>query len=149
MSLLLLLLRNINRIIPIKASKGVNDEGFNRLTKILSLSIPVRLKIQDVTVVPIFAPIITLIACPSAIMPEFTNPTTITVVAELDWITAVTATPSKRPFHLLEVILESTVCSVPPALFSRASPIKFIPNRNRASPPTKFKTLKILIAFLH
>jgi len=50
----------------------------------LSLSIPVKLRIHEVTVVPMLAPIITLMACLNTIIPEFTKPTTITVVAELD-----------------------------------------------------------------
>ena len=50
--------------------------------KILSLEIPLKLRIQAVTVVPTFAPIITLIACFKVIMPELTKPTTITVVAD-------------------------------------------------------------------
>ena len=37
-----------------------------------------------VIVVPIFAPIMTHIACRKVINPEFTNPTTITVVADDD-----------------------------------------------------------------
>ena len=45
---------------------------------------PVRDKIQEVTQVPRLAPIITPTACPSVIRPEFTKPTTITVVAEED-----------------------------------------------------------------
>ena len=39
---------------------------------------------QPVTLVPSTAPRITAIACRSRIMPEFTKPTTITLVAEED-----------------------------------------------------------------
>ena len=60
----------------------MKEEGFNRRTNTLLLSIPERLKIQAVTVVPMFAPMITLMACFKVIRPEFTKPTTITVVAE-------------------------------------------------------------------
>lgn len=48
-----------------------------------------------------FAPIMTPAACDRRMMPELTKPTTITVVAEEDWITAVTAAPSKTAFSLL------------------------------------------------
>ncbi|MPN30671.1 hypothetical protein SDC9_178142 [bioreactor metagenome] len=48
----------------------------------LLLSSADKLKIHEVTVVPMFAPIIMPIACLRFINPEFTNPTTITVVAE-------------------------------------------------------------------
>ena len=81
-SFFLKLLQNIYKIIPIKASIGVKEVGLKRLTSILSLSIPVILIIHAVTVVPTFAPIITLIACFKVIMPELTKPTTITVVAD-------------------------------------------------------------------
>ena len=37
-------------------------------------------------------------ALPSCMMPELTKPTTMTVVAEEDWITAVTSAPSSTPF---------------------------------------------------
>ena len=56
-----------------------------------------RAMIQPVTLVPISAPWITLMAWESFIMPEFTKPTTITEVAEDDWMTAVTAAPSRTP----------------------------------------------------
>ena len=53
-------------------------------TKKLSLWMPVRLRIHAVTVVPTFAPIMTWIAWRRVISPEFTKPTTITVVADDD-----------------------------------------------------------------
>ena len=81
-SALLLLFFLISKTIPINARIGVKDVGFNKLIKTLELSIPDKLSIQDVIVVPTFAPIIMPIACFRLIIPEFTNPTTITVVAE-------------------------------------------------------------------
>ena len=77
-------LTNIIQTTPIIAKTGEKDDGFNKLTNKLSPSIPVRLKIHEVAVVPIFAPIIMPTACDSRIMPELTKPTTITVVAEDD-----------------------------------------------------------------
>ena len=77
-------LQNIRRIMPIKANTAENDEGLSSFIIILSPSIPERLKIQDVIVVPTFAPIMMPIACLSFIIPEFTKPTTITVVADDD-----------------------------------------------------------------
>ena len=47
-------------------------------------SIPARTRIQPVAVVPILAPMIMPTALASFIIPEFTKPTTITVVAEED-----------------------------------------------------------------
>ena len=75
-------LPNIRRIIPTKARIGVKDIGFKSFMNTLSPEIPPRLRIHAVTVVPIFAPIITPIDCLSVIIPELTKPTTITVVAD-------------------------------------------------------------------
>ena len=69
-------------ISPIRARIGVNESGFNILINQASPSMPLKLIIQDVTVVPTFAPKITLIACFKLISPELTKPTTITVVAD-------------------------------------------------------------------
>ena len=77
-------LQNISRIMPIKANTAENDEGLSSFIIILSPSMPERLKIHEVIVVPTFAPIMMPIACRSFIMPEFTKPTTITVVADDD-----------------------------------------------------------------
>ena len=49
-------LENMIKQTPMSARTGENDVGFNSCTKKFPLSIPVRLKSQDVTVVPIFAP---------------------------------------------------------------------------------------------
>lgn len=77
------------------ARTGENDVGFKRRTKKFPLSIPVRLRSQEVTVVPMLAPMMMPTACVSFMMPEFTKPTTMTVVAEDDWITAVTPAPKR------------------------------------------------------
>ena len=76
---------NIRRQTPASARAGEKEDGFSRRRKKLLLSIPDRLKIHEVMVVPMFAPMIIPTACVSFIMmPELTNPTTITVVAEDD-----------------------------------------------------------------
>ena len=69
-------------MMPIKASTGVKEEGFNSRTKRFPLSIPARLSSQAVMVVPMLAPIITLMACFKVIRLELTKPTTMTVAAE-------------------------------------------------------------------
>ena len=71
-------------ITPMIPTIGEKFAGFNSCTNTLLLSIPVKLSIQEVTVVPTFAPKITPAACASFIIPEFTSPTTITVVADDD-----------------------------------------------------------------
>ena len=120
---------------------GVNDDGFNRRMKKLLLSIPARLKIHAVTVVPIFAPIITLMDCFRVISPELTNPTTMTVVADELWMIAVTPSPVKSPANRLVVIRPRSAFNLLPALRSSACPISVMPNRNRLKPPIRFKTL--------
>ena len=56
-----------------------------------------------VMVVPMLAPMMIHTACRRVIMPELTKPTTITVVAEEDWITAVITAPTRTPRNRLEV----------------------------------------------
>ena len=122
-------------MIPISARMGVKLEGFSSWRNRLSPSIPPRDRIQAVTVVPTLAPIMTLMACPRVIMPELTKPTTITVVAEEDWMTPVTARPVRKPSIRLEVSLPRMVRRLLPAARSRDSPMTFMPNRNRHRPP--------------
>ena len=102
-SFFLSLLANIYRITPITAKTGEKDDGFKRFSTRLSPCILERLNIHAVTVVPTFAPIIMPMACLSFITPEFTKPTTITVVADDDCITAVTPKPNKKPLSGLDV----------------------------------------------
>jgi len=69
-------------ITPNKARTGQKDSGFRSLKKKFELCMPDKLKIQDVIVVPTFDPIIMPIDCDNFIIPELTNPTSITVTAE-------------------------------------------------------------------
>ena len=107
---------------------------------------PLRLRIQAVTVVPTFAPMMTLMACPRVSSPELTKPTTMTVVADDDWITAVTARPVSRPENRPLVSFARMAFSEPPARFSSAVPITLMPNRNRLSEPSMVKKSKIVIS---
>ena len=54
-------------------------------------------------VVPMLAPMMIHTACCSVIIPELTKPTTITVVAEEDWMTAVMPAPTATPRMRLAV----------------------------------------------
>jgi hypothetical protein len=92
-----------------------------------------------------FAPIIMDIAWESFIMPEFTKPTNITVVVEDDWITAVTNIPRSKPLNRLDVSFSKIFSSLPPASFSRLSPMTFIPYMNIAKPPISEITEKMSI----
>ena len=75
---------------PTRARTGVKDSGLQSFRTVSSTPTPsppemeAVLSNQAVTVVPMLAPIIMLMVCPSFIMPEFTKPTSITVVAEED-----------------------------------------------------------------
>ena len=107
------------RMMPMRARTGVKELGLSSWTKKLPLSSPVRLRIQAVTVVPTLAPMITPMAWRRESRPEFTKPTTITVVAEELWITAVTPMPVRKPRNLREVSLLSSIFRLLPADFSR------------------------------
>ena len=136
---------NMNKMIPRKAITGTKEDGFKSWTHILSLLTPLKLRIQAVIVVPTFDPMITLIACFRVISPELTKPTTITVVADELWITAVIPHPVRNPDSLPVVIRSSIFRSPGPALRSSACPMMFIPNRNRQSPPISVSTSNIVI----
>ena len=141
------LLVKVRRLIPTSARTGEKELGFRRLIKKLLLSIPVRLRSQEVMVVPIFAPMMMPTACVSFMIPEFTNPTTMTVVADEDWMTAVTHIPRSTAFHLLEVKFSRICSSLPPDTFARPSPITCIPYKNMARPPNNVNILKKSIMF--
>ena len=80
-----------------------------------------------VMVVPILAPIITQTAWFKVMSPELTKPTTITVVAEEDWISAVITAPTRTPKKRLEV-RRSKICFILlPAAASRLVLIICIP----------------------
>ena len=132
-------------VTPTIAKMGEKEEGFKSCKNPPEPSTPVRLKSQAVTVVPTFAPRITPTAWESFIIPEFTNPTTITVVADEDWITAVTPAPRRIAISLLEVSFSKIISSLPPEAFFSPSPSTSIPYKNNASPPIIVSTLKISI----
>ena len=99
--------------------------------------------IHAVTVVPMFAPMMTPIDCASVINPAFTKLTTITVVALDDWMSAVIRIPVRTPITRFFVIAAKILRRRSPANFSRPSDIVFIPKRNNASDPTSEKMLII------
>ena len=144
----LLDLANKIMLTPTIAKIGVNELGLSNSTNKLSPWIPVRLSSHDVTVVPILAPIIMPTAWLSFMIPELTNPTTITVVADDDWITAVTPAP-KSTALIGELVNFSKICSsLPPEVLASPSPITCIPYKNRASPPIIVNTPNISMLIL-
>ena len=60
-------------------------------------------------------------------MPELTKPTTITVVAEEDWITAVTMVPSSTARIRRLVSFSSIFSSLPPESMTSPSPMTDMP----------------------
>ena len=86
-----------------------------------------RLIIHAVSVVPMFAPMITDIACARVSSPALTNDTVITVVADDDCTEHVTNIPVNIPVNLFLVIVARMCRNCEPAIFCRASLITFIP----------------------
>ena len=130
---------------PTKPSSGAQASGLSIWMKKLSPCRPVSESSQEVTVVPMLAPMMTPIAWCSCIRPELTKPTAMTVVALEDWMTAVTTRPSRRPRTGDAVILLRMPCSLPPAICSRDLPMTSMPYKNKARPPSSVKTLNTLI----
>ena len=127
------------------ARTGVKELGLSSRSQTLELSIPPRLRSHAVTVVPTFAPMMTLMACRSVISPELTKPTTMTVVADELWMMAVTPRPVRKPTSGLPVIWSSSERSLLPARRSSAEPIRLMPNKNSDKPPSIVRKSKISI----
>ena len=133
---------------PIHIRIGANEDGFKSLSiKLVSDRSP-RRRIWAVAVLPIFAPNTTGIACPSFMIPAFTKPMSMMVVAAELWIIAVTAVPREKPlivpvnWFLPVVSFSRTFSRLPPARFFREAPMRFIPNRNKPTPPSNVKIEK-------
>ena len=88
------------------------------------------------------APMITPIDCVNVSSPAFTKLTTITVVAEEDWISAVINTPVSIPVTRLVVIAVRILRKRSPANFCNPSLMVFIPYRNNANDPNRRRRSK-------
>ncbi len=86
-------------------------------------------------VVPMLAPMITPIACVSFMTPLLTNPTTMTVVIELDWTTQVTMTPTSSAKKRLPVTAPIIRRRLLPATACIPSDMFFMPSRKMPRPP--------------
>ena len=84
---------------------------------------PVRDSSHAVRVVPMLTPMV----CPSSITPEFTRPTSMTVMAEEDWMAMVIPAPSSRLLMGVEVMRLRRRSNRPPAIFSRLLDMTYIP----------------------
>ena len=103
--------------------------------------------IHAVSVVPMFAPMMTEMACANVNRPALTNETVITVVAVDDCTDAVTSVPVSIPVKRLVVIAPKTCRSCGPAIFCNASLMVFIPNISSAKEPRSVKIIQIDIFF--
>ncbi len=130
-------------ITPTRATRGEKDSGLSICSQKLSLSMPVALNIQAVRVVPMLEPMMTLTVWLSSIMPELTRPTSITVMAEEDWMAMVITAPRARPFQGLEVIERRMDSSLPPTIFSSPAESTCIPYKKNARPPKRLKIEKM------
>ena len=134
--------------IPARAIRGEKFSGFSRFTKTFSLSMPVRDRIHAVRVVPMLAPMMMPMVCLNSMTPEFTRPTSITVMAEEDWMAMVMPAPSSKLLKGLEVMRLSIRSSLPPAIFSRLLDMTVMPYKKNARPPQRVKTEKMSITAL-
>ena len=100
---------------------------------------PNKLTIHAVIVVPILAPKITPKDWYRFNKPALAKPTTITVVALDDWIILVTKAPQVVAAKRFVVAIPNSWRILSPDTFCRPSLIIFIPNKNTARPPSKFK----------
>ena len=91
--------------------------------------------IHAVNVVPILAPMMTLMACPSVRSPADTNETVITVVADDDCTAHVTPAPVSIPAKRLVVMRANTWRRCGPAIFCKAVLIMRIPKMSNPSVP--------------
>ena len=136
---------------PTPTSIGAKDAGFRSLSIILSFPISPRRRICAVTVLPTFAPNITGMACATFMIPAFTKPTSMMVVAAELWIIPVTPVPnahplmSPTPFFLLVVTVSRIRSRPEPASFSIDELIWLIPKRKRPTPPSNCNIAKISI----
>ena len=97
--------------------------------------------ISALSVVPMFAPMLRLMACTKLIMPALTKPTVITVVAVELWMITVMSAPTNMPMKRFEVARSNMLRIRSPARFSNPSDIIFMPYRKRPSPPATKKML--------
>ena len=130
------------RIIPITAITALKVAVESSCARPLaSPSRYERHNIHPVILVPMLAPMMIPIAWLTFIIPELTKPTTITVVADELWITAVTPVPRRIPFRGLLDNFHRIISSLLPATFLSPSPIRDIPNKNNATPPRSDMTI--------
>ena len=112
-------LADMKKRMPTIIASGARDLGFRSMRKKLSVCRSLRRRMCAVIVVPMFAPMMTPMALRSLRTCALTRPTTMTVVAEEDWMAAVTSAPSATPLITVSVIFSSVRSRRPPDARSR------------------------------
>ena len=126
----------MRELFPEKNSGKANARKGNAKADISTLK-PNAEIIQAVTVVPILAPIMTPIACVKLKRPAFTKLTTMTVVADEDWIRAVISMPVKTPATRFEVMAVRIRRKLSPASFCKPSLMIFMPYKKSPNAPSR------------
>ena len=124
--------KNRYMIAPAKIRNGANAVRLNAV-------------IWAVMVVPMFAPMMTPIACARFISPELTKPITIISVADELCTSIVTTIPIRTARTRLVVTFSRMVCSESPAAFLRPVDITVMPYKNRPTPPSSEMISQIVI----
>ncbi len=120
-------LLNLSRMMPTVASTPVMNAVENSAVHPPPCPSDDRLTIQPVIDVPTMEPRMMLTAWENSMRPEFTKPIAITLVADEDWISAVTPMPRRMPLRGLLVRRYSTTCSLLPATIPSPSPMRAMP----------------------
>lgn len=126
-----------------EAFKDARNEVFgNTLSIVRDVNVPERttLASSDFNVVPILAPIITLMAWPSDSSCALTNETVITVVADEDCTATVMSIPVKTPAKRLLVMADKVWRKWGPLIFCNDSLSMIMPKTSKARAPTIFTT---------
>ena len=137
----------MRKIVPTMATAAVMVAVENRDTQPPPPPMRDRHSSQPVTLVPTLAPRMMGMAWMPFIMPEFTKPTTMMVVAAELWMAAVTPRPSSAPLMGVLLSRQRMTSSLFPATRLSPSPMTDMPNRNSATPHSRESTLLMPIDY--
>ena len=113
-------------------------------TMTLMSKLPPSTIIHAVAVVPMLAPMMTLMACESESSPALTKLTVITVVAVDDWMEVVMKAPVSIPVKRLVVMVPRMFLRRLPAIFCSPSLITFMPYMSNATEPNRIRNSILL-----
>ena len=140
-------LDSIRRTMPMNARIGAKVVGLSSVSAMLSPLMPPSVRNQDVRVVPTLEPMIIPKVSANDRIPELTRPTSITVIADEDWMAMVIPAPRKKLRTSLRVTFFRVRSSAPPAICSSPPDMAFMPYRKKARPPSSSAVIiKISVA---